>query len=284
MLVLDFDGTVTDAEEEGKPFCAGYLEDLAALTDRSLDDIQAMAAQFEAEVAADPDNHGWQYNGAIVAPASVDPYLRIMPVARKIFDVCQVFLNQSDRNRLLDGILYRYNYQKTGVAFRTGAYELLVGLRETPTYVVTNSHTEPVRAKIRTLARDTELDWLLERVHGRARKYVIDDSFTTVPQSLRVEGLSRPILLRRRAYCEALNRLLEREGLDWSKLWVVGDIFELDLAMPLAMGARIGLVVNRFTPGLRKAIRRRSRARPSHSLPDGTSLASRRPLGRHAAD
>ena len=252
MLVLDFDGTVTDAEEEGKPFCEGYLEDLAALTDRSLDEILVMAERFEAEVAADPDNHGWQYHGAIVAPASVDPYLRIMPVARKVFDVCQVFMDPEDRNRLLDGILYRYNYQKTGIAFRPGARELLAGLRDIPTYIVTNSHTDPVCAKIRILADGPELDWLLERVHGRARKYAIDDSFTEVPRALEVDGLSRPILLRRHAYHEVLSRLLAQEGLDWAQLLVVGDIFELDLALPLAMGARVGLVINRFTPEYEK--------------------------------
>ena len=252
MLVLDFDGTVTDAEEEGKPFCAGYLEDLAALTDRSLDEILAMAERFEAEVAADPDNHGWEYKGAIVAPASVDPYLRIMPVARKVFDVCQVFMNPDDRNRLLDGILYRYNYQKTNVAFRAGAHALLAGLHGIPTYIVTNSHTDPVCNKIRILAEGSELDWLLDRVHGRAKKYAIDDSFTDVARALEVAGLSRPILLRRRAYHEVLSSLLEREGVDWSQLLVVGDIFELDLAMPLAMGARVGLVINRFTPEYEK--------------------------------
>ena len=31
MLILDFDGTLTDAEEEGRPFREGYLKDLTAL-------------------------------------------------------------------------------------------------------------------------------------------------------------------------------------------------------------------------------------------------------------
>lgn len=252
MLVLDFDGTVTDAEEEGKPFRTGYLQDLATLTSLDLEDILAMAERIEAEVAADPDNHGWQYNGDIVAPATVDPYLRMMPVARRIFDDCGVFMNRDDRTRLLDGILYRYNYQKTGIAFRPGAHEVLAGLSGTPTYVVTNSHTDPVRGKIRALAEDSELDWLLDRVHGRARKYVIDQTFTAVPETITVAGLSRPILLRRRKYHEVLDSLRQREGIAWTDVLVVGDIFELDLALPLAMGARVGLVVNRFTPEYEK--------------------------------
>lgn len=277
MLVLDFDGTVTDAEEEGKPFYRGYLEDLAALTERSVEDIMVMAEKFEAEVAADPDHHGWEFDGSIVAPASVDPYLRIMPVARKVFDACQVFMNAGDRNRLLDGILYRYNYQKTGIAFRSGAYELLSALRETPTFVVTNSHTEPVRKKIQALAHADEFDWLLSCVHGRARKYVIDDTFTAVPRTLEVDGLSRPILLRRRAYHDVIGGLLKGAGVDWDSLLVVGDIFELDLAMPLAMGARVGLVVNRFTPEYEKRyVADHERGHLIESLSEVPALVSRR--------
>lgn len=253
MLVLDFDGTVTDAEKEGIPFRTGYLQDLSALTGLSIGEIHALAERFEAEVAADPDRHGWRYSGDIVAPASVDPYLRIMPVARKIFDEVGAFPHEQDRTRLLDGILYKYNYKKTGTAFRDGAHELLSGLGGTSTYVVTNSHTEPVREKIRHLSRADELDWLIERVHGSAKKYVIDDGFDTVARALKLDGLSRPVLLRRRLYYNALQALLDSEGSTWAELLVVGDIFELDLALPLSMGARVGLVLNQFTPAYERA-------------------------------
>jgi hypothetical protein len=249
LLVLDFDGTMTDAEVEGGPFRAGYLEDLAILTGRAPAAIAAMAEAFEAEVAANPNDHGWVYGGQIVAPASVDPYLRVMPVARKIFDQCGVFLEEGSRNRLLDGILYKYNYSKTNTAFRPGAREVLLSLTGTATHVVTNSHTLPVREKIRSLANGSdELDWLLERVRGLAKKYVIDNDFDGIDEELRLDGLARPILLRRRLYHDVLKGLLDAAGLQWSDLLVVGDIFELDLALPLVLGARIGLVVNQFTP------------------------------------
>jgi FMN phosphatase YigB (HAD superfamily) len=251
LLVLDFDGTMTDAEAEGVPFREGYLEDVAALVGHPLDDVHALARRFEAEVAAAPDDHGWIYNGRIVAPATVDPYLRIMPVARKIFDACGAFPSEDDRSRLLDGVLYKYNYPKTRRAFRPGAAEVLRALAGTETHVVTNSHTEPVQEKIRALGAD--LEWLAARVHGRAKKYVVDDAFTAVPESLAVPGLKRPVLLRRRAYHEALDGLRARAGCGWDEVAVVGDIFELDLALPLALGARVGLVANDFTPAYEKA-------------------------------
>ena len=248
MLVLDFDGTMTDAEQEGGPFRAGYLDDLATLCGAPLSEVMELASRFVIEVAADPQSYGWLFQGHIVAPAAVDPYLRIMPVARKIFDHYGAFTDEGDRTRLLDGILYKYNYPKTLNVFREGAAEVLAALEGTATYVVTNSHTEHVRAKIARLG----VDWLVERVYGRAKKYVVDDDFTQVREHMLLPGLSRPVLLRRSCYHEVLGKLLAENGKDWSELLVVGDIFELDLALPLEMGSRVGLVVNEFTPSYEK--------------------------------
>ena len=257
VLVLDFDGTMTDAELEGAPFREGYLDDLAILTGLDIDEVQALAAGYEDEIRARSQEYGWLFGGRIVAPAIVDPYLRMMPVARKLFDHSGAFSDPDDRRRLLDGILYKYNYGKTATAFRPGAGEVLRSLAGTATYVVTNSHTVPVQDKIRRLGAEEDgsnaLQWLVERVHGRARKYVIDDDFEAVPETLGIPGLSRPVLLRRRMYHDVLRGLLDANGADWSDLLVVGDIFELDLALPLAMGAQVGLVTNPFTPDYEKA-------------------------------
>ena len=93
----------------------------------------------------------------------------------------------------------------------------------------------------------------MERVHGTAKKYYLDDDFTEVPESITLDGLPRPVLLRRKKYHTVLEQLLRREEMEWSELVVVGDIFELDLSLPLAMGARVGLLANSFTPNYEKA-------------------------------
>ena len=253
LLILDFDGTMTDAEAEGTPYRAGYLGDLAILTGLPIAEIQALAARFEAEVAAEQGRFGWDFNGRIVAPAGVDPYLRVMPVARMILDEVGLFPDRASRNRLLDGILYKYNYPKTHTAFRPGAFELLRTVKDrVETYVVTNSHTAPVQGKISRLAEEAgapgALDWAVERVHGSARKYIIDDDFTAVPEALTLPSLSRPVLLRRGLYFEALDALRRKHGAEWSDVLVVGDIFELDLCLPLALGGTVGLMTGPFTP------------------------------------
>lgn len=251
MLILDFDGTITDAEAEGMPYRRGYLEDIAELTGQSAEDIFVMAAGFEADIAADPHHNGWELDGHIVAPAMVDPYLRVIPVARRIFDELGAFRDAGERRRLQQ-ILYKYNYPKTNIAFRDGARELLLGLAGTSAYVVTNSHTESVQSKIRTLGPEGELEWLLARVRGGAKKYVVDDELVAIERELHLSGLDRPVLLRRRNYHEVINALLAAESTSIERLIVVGDIFELDLALPLAMGARVVLVSNHFTPEYEK--------------------------------
>lgn len=248
LVVLDFDGTMTDAEAEGAPFRAGYLGDIAAITGLPLDEVFALAERFEAEVAKAPEAHGWLFNGRIVAPATVDPYLRVMPVARRILDHAGRFMDEADRTGLLDAILYKYNYQKTLDAPREGALEVLLALKDAPVYVVTNSHTDAVSRKVEAIGHPGKLDWLLPRIHGRAKKYVLDDDFDALAESMQLPGLDRPVLLRRRHYHDVLDGLRRDVGCEWSEILVVGDIFELDLAVPLALGARVGLMCNAFTP------------------------------------
>jgi hypothetical protein len=251
ILVLDFDGTITDAEAEGGPFRTGYLEDIATLAGLSIEETLSLASGFEDEVAKNPNVHGWVFQGQIVAPATVDPYLRMMPVARKILDHTHSFMDRDSRDRLLDGILYKYNYPKTKVVFRDGAHECLDSLNGTGTWIVTNSHTTPVQSKVRTLAAEhnnPNLEWLVQRVNGRAKKYILDEEFQEVPGSIHIPGLDRPVLLRRKHYFEVLKGILDENKASWSDLTVIGDIFELDPALPLALGAKVGLVVNPFTP------------------------------------
>jgi hypothetical protein len=62
VLVLDFDGTMTDAEEEGRPYRQGCLEDLAVLCGlASSSEADALANRFEAELKDSPHMQGWEY-------------------------------------------------------------------------------------------------------------------------------------------------------------------------------------------------------------------------------
>ena len=258
VLVLDFDGTMTDAEAEGRPFRDGYLEDLALLVGRAPGDpeIAQLADLVEDELARAPASHPFLWLGRAVAPATVDPYLRMVPIAHRILDRFAAIPSATDRSRLLASVLYKYNYAKTlgHPVFRAGAGHVLRTLGGSPTWIVTNSDTHAVASKIAALDRDAPgVAWLTSRVRGFARKFDVDDTWTGAPAELAVAGLDRPVLLRRRAYHDALRAVLDEAGASFEDLVVVGDIFELDLAMPLALGARVGLVASPRTPAYERA-------------------------------
>lgn len=258
VLVLDFDGTMTDAEAEGRPFRDGYLEDLCVLAGRPPADpeIHAIAEEVEAELARAPASHPFLWMGRAVAPATVDPYLRMVPIAHRILDRFEAVPGAVDRGRLLGGVLYKYNYAKTlgRPVFRRGAGEALGALAGKNTWIVTNSDTHAVASKIAALDREAPgVAWLTSRVRGQARKFDVDDGWTGCAAELPMPGLDRPVLLRRRAYHDILRAILDDAGATFAELVVIGDIFELDLAMPLALGARVGLVASAHTPDYERA-------------------------------
>lgn len=258
ILVLDFDGTMTDAEAEGGPFRDGYLEDLALLVGRKPDDpeIAQLAADVESELALAPASHPFLWKGRAVAPATVDPYLRMVPIANRIFDRFGAFSDPNERGRLTGSVLYKYNYAKTlgRPVFRPNAAAALASFANTDTWIVTNSDTHHVGGKVATLARDAPpVAYLANRVRGNAQKFEVDDTWDGVAAELALPDLARPVLLRRHHYFEILAGIVAAARATFADVVVVGDIFELDLAMPLALGARVGLVNSPRTPAYERA-------------------------------
>ncbi len=257
-LVLDFDGTMTDAEAEGRPFRDGYLEDLALLVGLAPSDpkVRELADAVEAELAESPASHPFLWMGRPVAPATVDPYLRMVPVAHRVLDHFGAIPSAEDRGRLLGSVLYKYNYAKTlgHPVFKAGAGAMLASLTGTKTWIVTNSDTHAVAGKVAALDREAPgVAWLTSRVRGFARKFDVDDSWQKVTAEMAIPGLDRSVLLRRRWYYEILAEVLAEAGSSFEELVVVGDIFELDLALPLSLGARVGLVTSPRTPAYERA-------------------------------
>lgn len=247
--VVDFDGTLTNAEEEAKPFLAAYQKDLMDLTALPRMDIEAFMATHLSRIMANPQAYGWEVDGRIVAPAAADPYIRMDTIAGAVLKA-ETSLDADMQFRILR-MLFRKNYEKTDTVFRPHAEDVMSGFteRQNCVYIVTGSDPEKVRAKLHHLG-----DGLLATmaVVGFARKYVVNDHFALVPRAMQIPGLSRPVHLRRWEYYLALDRLREEHGARWGDIAVVGDIFELDLALPLALGCRVALLANEYTPEYEK--------------------------------
>ncbi|RKH09791.1 HAD family hydrolase [Corallococcus sp. CA053C] len=243
-VVLDFDGTFTDVLAEGAPFLTHFQQALYRVLG------QDVTAAWDEEVAAlhsGVDRYGWEVAGRIVAPATADPYLTATCTAHRLL---QRFGRSQDEAARTDTVqtLYRDAYQHSATAFKAEAKEVLEALLASglAVAVVTNAHTELVEAKLTRLAPRGR-----ERltVYGDARKFQLEDAvpkdarFDALPEALHLDGvLGRPVYLRRGRYFSALKRIWDATHTGPESTLVAGDIYELDLAMPAALGAHVQLV------------------------------------------
>lgn len=251
-LILDFDGTFTDVEKEAEGFFAGFRSDLMA------DGVTAEEWDGAiSEIMSDPDQYGWEYNGVIVAPSHADPYILATSAGQKILRK-RGLSSSADREAKLSD-LYKRNYEKATTVFRPEARAAIETLISStlPIFVVTNSNTAHVQKKLLSLeARGLEH----LRVVGDARKFVIGDPdtpsdyFTGLPETSRIAGLNRDIYMKRGKYVDALRRIWNETGASPESTLVCGDIYELDLAVPAALGTAIHLVTRKSTADYEKAV------------------------------
>jgi FMN phosphatase YigB (HAD superfamily) len=250
-VILDFDGTFTDAEAEGAPFARAFKAGLFDLVGR---DVSAEWDAMRRTIDASPHRFGWVFDGNIVAPALADPYILSTTIAQGVLDRVGILKEPEHRNAVVQG-LYHWAYGKTLSVFRPEAKEVLEtvlakGLR---TYCITNASTDGVIKKLEMLMPGVVAEERIA-IFGDAQKFWIgtpdraDASWAKLPDEYRVDGLDRPILVRRGRYYNALQRVLEAAACEPKDVIVCGDIFELDLSLPLNLGMQIHLVRGATTP------------------------------------
>ena len=262
-IVLDFDGTFTLVDEEAIPFVEGFREGLRERVGVVADERWSALSK---RVEADADQYGWEFEGRIVAPSHADPYIFATTVGQLLLS--ELGMGLGARTEILQA-LFRENYPKSRNVFRPDAKHVVETVLASgiPVFVVTNSQTDHVKAKLAELAPRG-----LERlaVRGDARKFVLTQPersgdtwrahWKRVPETQHVSGLSRPIQLLRGNYFDALTRIWDETHTSPEVTLVCGDIFELDLALPAQLGASVHLVARPQTPEYE---RRAARTTPS---------------------
>lgn len=263
-IVLDFDGTFTEVDAEARPFVEVFRRAIAEIVGPQI------AARWDAtreRVLADPDGHGWENEGRIVAPAHADPYVLSTSIAQILVAECGT-IAPAERAATVERV-FGSSYPHAAVAFRPDARMVVEALVKSglPVFVVTNSRTEHVKAKLEKLA-PAGLEHVV--VRGDARKFVVTapelplvspwtERWSAIPESRVVAGLGRPVYLQRGAYFDAIRRISEETGVEPEAMLVCGDIWELDLALPALLGARIHLVTRPGTPDHEKRAVRATR-------------------------
>lgn len=259
-IVFDFDGTCTNAQEEGALFIPVYKAALARLIRQPVEELERIAAERLLAVERQPWQYGWRDGGEIICQPKLDPYQQMMSVAEAVLER---FVLPAGTDRATEmRRLYLHAYSHTTTVFRPGAAQVLQACATLPTFVVTNSGTDDVVRKIKTLGdrrphADNAFAWLMPNVIGDARKNVrdradlperqTDPDFLAIPDTWDIPDWPRVIYPRRPQYFRVLRNIRERCQISWSQLLIIGDSPELDLYMAWHLGARVILVANEHT-------------------------------------
>jgi FMN phosphatase YigB (HAD superfamily) len=251
LVVLDFDGTLTDADAHAPAFHAASRLELARQLGRDEPTLRPDWERARDDVVALPPDAAWVVDGYPVCPAAADPYLIANSVTMRLLAAQRPGLRGAE---LLARVLEVHHaaYARVPPPFRPDAPTLLEGLcaGDRRVAVVTNSGTQAVAQRLDALSfrgRDTAV------VRGEAGKFFVcastsaDARFEALPDSVEWPELSRPAHLRRGRYFDLLRALWQETDTGPETTLVVGDIFELDLAMPAALGAHVHLVTRAGT-------------------------------------
>lgn len=251
-IVLDFDGTLTDADAHAPAFHEASGQVLAQRMGWDDPTLRREWRRARAAVADLPADAAWQVDGRGVCSATADPYL----IANS---VTQLLLSQHGP-RLGSAALtaevlevHRAAYQRVPPPFRPETRGVLEELCASGYHVsiVSNSHTEAVAAMLDALSFRGRQQVV---VRGDAGKFSVcastsaDARFESLPETVEWQGLARPVHLRRGRYFDLLRSVWDETGTGPASTLVAGDVFELDLALPAALGAHVQLVTRTSTP------------------------------------
>lgn len=270
-VVLDFDGTCTLVEATQDAFLTAYHGLLTAevrlAAQGGLGEVvgPAFAARWDealAWVREGSPTLGWSVLSKVSgAPAWADPYIAS---GEAVAWLERRWHEAGGAPVIIPHDLYKRAYDAHPAPWRAelpAVLEALVGMGLVVTFV-SNSATATIAARLDTLLGAESALRKGIRVFGHAAKFIVKEPepdrplhdgrplspaawtrFSKLPAA--VDGarkLGRPVLLRRGDYYRALLAVWGDDGESARHTLVAGDIFELDLAMPLALGGHAYLV------------------------------------------
>ena len=273
LIVSDVSGTVTDLEEGAAEFNRRFVQALTRVMQVCARDVASEVEEAMRFMDTTPHLNGWVVDGEVVAPATADPYVRMRTAAGLVLDLHNLMLNPGRREAWLDRIFAETRAGLCAV-FKDDALPYLACLDRHGARFMSNTGADEARSWFNQLVEivrseagaallsrwfgwsdaetlDSVLDMLAsckERVHGEAGRQMVEPMLQVCVPELTIPGLERPVLLHRARYHRFLQQLLHEAEAKWSDLWVVGDIWELDGALPWVLGATVVMIDNGVMP------------------------------------
>lgn len=249
LVIFDFDGTLVEATAEShQALQHAFIERVAASLDLKPTKLAELFIEQSAQVRANPGDYGLSSLDNRLACGVCDQLILLTASAYALTGVRPTDFSTAKWHQLIQDNFYAAYGQLT-FTLKPDARVLIPLLAREKTHIVTNSPGAVVSERLRSFTKNQpDLDWLAEYVSGTAKKFIIGEMPDTIPETITLPGLKRPVYPRRSLYWNVVNTLREARQAAWPEVTVIGDIAELDLITFALLGARVVLVRGTLTP------------------------------------
>jgi len=239
--IIDFDGTVTDADKGHGPFEAAFREDVRKALGLTTTEFDGRWEALKRDVYTSPTKYGWVNQGVITVPAYADMFMETRAIGNTLLQ--QEGFSDKDADAVLYKS-YKANYDKVEIHFKEGADDFLRRAEGSGnSFIVTNAYEDKVKRKMEQLERKYDVP-----VIGRANKHVLFSSWDVVPESTRLPDFDRDSYLRRALYGQLVQGLLTGTNSQPEDSKGLGDILEMDLLLLRSLGMETGYMPKSNTP------------------------------------
>jgi FMN phosphatase YigB (HAD superfamily) len=251
-LLSDFDGVWTDQESEADYVNKFIIRKISDLSKFNPAEVREILKECRKTIEKTPHNYGWHFENYFACYYGEDPF----GDNNAIFDYINKSASKSSYSNykqnlaiIKDSVLTKTgnkslsDFSNECFVKSTGQFKQEGKLRPVPSagdtikklndngieiVIVSNSNTDKIEHLFFKAGHKATNEKSLKRgkLHaiGDARKYIIDPSFKEVPEKLTIKSNFNPYLRRRNYF-----KILLEEKPDY----VLGDVFSLDLALPL---------------------------------------------------
>lgn len=248
-LVLDFDGTITDIEKETEGFQGMYpyilLDKLNLNRKKYIKKFKEIKEDFRNDSV-----RGFKIYGHDAMPASCDPYILTQAAGQELINKLGIQIENEDK-LLVDLFLEtmkevgkKETFYREGIERTKEFFDKIMPYYEIS--FVTNASSEKVQKHLKEMGEKYfhKID-----VYPNAGKLEIDNDYKELPKKLCPTGFNAPrdILLRRKRYHQVIDFLKDEKGFYPSITTVVGDIYELDLALPDYLNYNVVQIENGYS-------------------------------------
>jgi hypothetical protein len=248
-IVMDFDGTCTQIPLIYEAFLEQYLQGLnetvfvkSPVTKDEWDNVEKLVRSHSPEAA-------WTITTTPSAPAAADPYILSLECAKYL-------LRSKNLPMDIPGTVYGNAATNHPAPWREEAKEVFNELlrHDINIIIMSNTSSVTITKRLQELFSSEDLPKGVS-VKSGAQKYCIAelDWDSSIPKDTRKKfhslpvvdshpSIDRPVYIRRGMYFESICNAFNNDLKDLDKMVFCGDIWEMDLAMPYALGAKIHLI------------------------------------------